>query len=915
MKAKRIVVLLIAVISVVTAAFALFACGEGGSPSDNTYTVSFDTDGANEIASVEVADGKTVAEPAEPQKDGYVFKGWYNGDDKYDFDTPVKSDLTLKAHWNELYTVKFMSDGAEFKSKTVEKGSTVSPSDIPSKVTYIFMYWSESEDPDGTPYDFDAPVTKNVVLYAKWMKESDAFGVLQSAISAQNFTTYPYTAKFNVSEVSGGERIEYTITYKYVQNAEGGHDVYSVFDSSWNTEERYTVFGSDGAELSRYYKGKNADAYTASSSVWTYDYYMPFKFYDMSADAATGDFNCVDGAFVEDGAYVFGVYAESTPMFEMNVIGTYNELLVNAQVAVKDGKIASVKGDMNGGVEYVIDFDYTPFEQQRPELPDSEVVARKVKDGSGLVGEPIAASALTSLFELKVNGATVAVKENMLDIGELDMQNPVGGTYPIKLEYTSWDGVNAQADATFTVAEQTLKDVLDYEYLNAAFTVGSTTIRRNGDVYFYEKGSFDYYLKTDDSSKGYKTAKMAKITKAVTLNQWVRCVRIDLLLGLDADLFEYDGSAKTYTFKSVYDTTEPYMTKLKNFLALTAESNITNSLKLNDQAKPYSIVLTADENNKIVKINVSFYTTTKQFTFEFAVTADAAPVETPPEIVNAFTKYTVTYKAGDRAEGEDYEVTVNGGSYAVLSYSDYASFGWTVQSGWKFVNWKIEGTETCVNGGTSHDLNTPNSPSITFVAQWEEMQKYTVTYRAGEHGTGADVVKNDVNEGAYTVESPDALSIAAVDGYVFGGWLVEGTANVVGAGKYYTLGSDVVFVAQWKQKVAVYTPADSAQQANYYNSSLSQYAYIVQAEINLNTMQIELTYTVDGTTQTEIVDLKEDKYYGKDYELSTDGELKNYFGEGAYITLSADGSSLQFYVYDYYEGAAVETGKAYTKQA
>ncbi len=914
MKGKRIIVLLIAVISVVTMAFALAACGEDA-PTVKTYTVSFDTDGAGSIDPVKVDDGKTVAQPTEPQKDGFVFKGWYNGDAAYDFDTPVKSNIVLKARWNELCTVSFMSDGAEFKSKTAEKGSTVSLTDMPAKAEHIFMYWSESENGNGAPYDFATPVTDDLVLYAKWMNESEAYSMLQSAISVQNLAPYPYTVKFTVSEVSDGELLEYTITYRYVQNAEGGHDVYSIFESSWNTEERYTVFGSDGKDLCRYYKGKDADAFAATGAVWSYDYYMPLKFFEMSADIATGDFYSVEGAFVEDGAYTFGVYAESTPAFEMYIIGTYGKLLLNARVGIKDGKIASVKGDMNGGVQYAIDFDYTRFEQPRPALPESQAEAKKVRNGSGLVGEPISVSALTSLFELKVNGSTVAVTEDMLDIGALDLQNPIGGTYPIKLEYTTWDGVLAQAEATFTVAEKTLKDVLHSEYRNSTFTVGGMTISRNGDVYSYEDGSYGYYLKTDDSEKGYKTAQMAKITKAVTMNKWVRCVRMDLLLGLDADLFDYDESAKTYTFKAVYDKNMPYKNKLQNFFALTTETTTTYLLvKLEDSTKPYSIVVTLDENGNIAKINVSFYTT-KQFTFEFDVMANAATPETPPEIINAFTEYTVTYKAGDRAEGEDKEDTANGGSYTVLRYSE-SSFAWAVQSGFRFVNWKIEGTETYVAGGATHKLNTPDSPSVTFVAQWEEMQKFTVTYRAGEHGTGAEVVKNDVYEGAYTVESPDALSIAATEGFVFDGWLVEGTANTVAAGKSYALASDVVFIAQWKPAFVsgtVYAQAEGAEQAEF--SYGSQYAVIVQAEIDVSIMQMKLTYTVSEETQTEVVDLKEDNEYGQSYRLSSSGELKNYFGSDAYIRLSADGSSMQFSAYDYYSEEMHDTGDPYTKQA
>ncbi len=62
------------------------------------YTVTFSNDG--ETSSQTVYYGETVTEPAAPVKEGYTFAGWYNGEDKYNFDTDtVTSDITLTAVW------------------------------------------------------------------------------------------------------------------------------------------------------------------------------------------------------------------------------------------------------------------------------------------------------------------------------------------------------------------------------------------------------------------------------------------------------------------------------------------------------------------------------------------------------------------------------------------------------------------------------------------------------------------------------------------------------------------------------------------------------------------------------------------------------------------------------------------------
>lgn len=60
------------------------------------YTVTFDVDGEKE--SVSVKEGEKASEKEAPQKEGYTFLGWYLEDQKYDFETPVSTDITLCAN-------------------------------------------------------------------------------------------------------------------------------------------------------------------------------------------------------------------------------------------------------------------------------------------------------------------------------------------------------------------------------------------------------------------------------------------------------------------------------------------------------------------------------------------------------------------------------------------------------------------------------------------------------------------------------------------------------------------------------------------------------------------------------------------------------------------------------------------------
>ncbi len=106
----------------------------------NKYTVTFEYDNGKEDSKLEVEYGSTIEEPKKPTKKGYTFAGWYNGNEKYDFNTQVKSNLTLTAKWSEIsttsYTVEHYLMGLDGKYTEVNEketfngkiGSIVSPS-------------------------------------------------------------------------------------------------------------------------------------------------------------------------------------------------------------------------------------------------------------------------------------------------------------------------------------------------------------------------------------------------------------------------------------------------------------------------------------------------------------------------------------------------------------------------------------------------------------------------------------------------------------------------------------------------------------------------------------------------------------------------------------------------------------------
>ena len=73
-----------------------------GQVTDGTFAVRFDTDGGSEIEPTTVKHSRKVQPPSDPEKSGHTFVGWYLGDEKYNFDTPVTAPLTLTAKWEKV---------------------------------------------------------------------------------------------------------------------------------------------------------------------------------------------------------------------------------------------------------------------------------------------------------------------------------------------------------------------------------------------------------------------------------------------------------------------------------------------------------------------------------------------------------------------------------------------------------------------------------------------------------------------------------------------------------------------------------------------------------------------------------------------------------------------------------------------
>lgn len=154
-----------------------------------TYTVKFNSDGGSAVVSQTIEEGNKATKPTDPEKEGYTFVGWYNGETEFDFTTPINSNITLKAKWTiNQYTVTLNPNYPDGQTGTfidkngnsvdkVElkydyKTASMNLTDLYREIKlegYKFNDWYSATS-GGSKWTSTGIITKNVTLYAQWSK-------------------------------------------------------------------------------------------------------------------------------------------------------------------------------------------------------------------------------------------------------------------------------------------------------------------------------------------------------------------------------------------------------------------------------------------------------------------------------------------------------------------------------------------------------------------------------------------------------------------------------------------------------------------------------------------------------------------------------------------------------------------------
>ena len=134
---------------------------------------TFTADGTTLAPTQTIDRGGKFTEPAAPSKENHTFAGWYNGDEKFDFDadtTNAPNVLELVAKWEKSkYTVQFVSEHGSFADQTIEYGKPIDTDKltIPQVEGFTFDGWYADKAHE-TKFDFNTQITSDTKVYAKW---------------------------------------------------------------------------------------------------------------------------------------------------------------------------------------------------------------------------------------------------------------------------------------------------------------------------------------------------------------------------------------------------------------------------------------------------------------------------------------------------------------------------------------------------------------------------------------------------------------------------------------------------------------------------------------------------------------------------------------------------------------------------
>jgi len=226
-----------------------------------TYQVTFNSNGGDDVDFDSFVNGGTVAEPFAPTRAGYTFLGWSATDGgsavSFPYTPIVSDDITLYALWSaDSYTVTFHSMGGDdVADVTFDSGGSVTEPTPPTRGGYIFLGWSETNGGATVNFPYSPGVSEDITLYALWSTDSYtvSFESNGSVVSTGSFDTDgtldapsdPTRTGYTFlgwSDTNGGS----LISFPYAPGVSQDITLYAL----WSADSHNVTFESNGTVVS-----------------------------------------------------------------------------------------------------------------------------------------------------------------------------------------------------------------------------------------------------------------------------------------------------------------------------------------------------------------------------------------------------------------------------------------------------------------------------------------------------------------------------------------------------------------------------------------------------------------------------------------------------------------------------------------
>ena len=738
-------------------------------PKDVTYTVTFDANGGSAVASVEVKDGETLSRPADPTRDGYVFKGWLLGGASFDFETPITAPIALTAAW------EMVAESVVITQRTTSSASAFGDS--------YWYYGRRSPD---------------------FLSESTDMGALD------DWTYAPTAIGFGIPGGSAGYTLGTTIPAGSGPSERGANHSTEYYKKSFTLPENFDaddlisavgthrVFNAmimfvNGAEVYRYNTGNGTDNGRLTIGKYEWNNYQgrtAQRVYDIPINI-----NAVEGdVFRRDSGA-----RDTTPLVAQNIYHTWS--FTNLKAALKPGEnvitcVVINQSASNGRNWFDLELNLT-YDLSVTIAPEIYTVTFVYDDG-----------ATEDVFVEAVEGKTVAQPADpaldgytflgwFLGESEFDFDTPITGDLTLTAKWEENEILPEIYTVTFDAGEGRFRNEA-----NTGWNVPSLSLTVEAGEYASTpshippmiSGTSRHFMGWYADEASFQAAESfdfdTPITADVTLTARY----------MSAPVASVDNASAVKDDEKIYVTNNSPGAKI--YYSSTTPASWTaydpaEGIKVSDLLKRIPTINPATSSN--------YYTLTVQARMEDE-NGDILRIEYPGVSGGGARDMTINSSALSYYEFNSVTFDAdNGDAHTVIfvrnkqliahSQTEGAAPADPVKDGCTFAGWLLD--------GSPFDLEADRvGGNITLIANWVDdtviPEIYTVTFDADNGAANAIV---DVEDGETVAQPADP----ALDGYTFLGWFAgedEFDFNTPITG-------DITLTAKWEENPPQAIPVTS----------------------------------------------------------------------------------------------------------